>query len=778
MEQQVPIADLEEHWIEGVDPASLEAQAADLLAAVAQGDPAAMVLDFQIQGGGGGSVYRVCFPIAALALPGSILASDAHVAFRIAQGACELNPVAADLLADIQAAHPGAIVRFVQFGSAGGDGAHLVGVLWGSRVYVPTFPPGGPAGGDLAGTYPNPEVVALEETGGARLAIGAIPDGDLLVRSGASVVGEASITDTQHGARGGGGLHPVATANPGGVAGFASAGMVDHLAGLPLPTTPAQDGYLAQAAGGALAWEASVTGAQHGNQSGGTLHAVAVAGVSNGFESAADKAKLDGFPDVAGQPNLAALAALISTGWRQGSVCFVTTLQAYFLLDYYSHATPDGITVIAAVNAVANVVWCRMPPQFGGAANVWLTQAAWHIDSAIGNDENPGNAHTTGGALATPEELARRLSLGSTLQQSTAVYIWSNGAKLVLNLRGISGTVLRILGQSTAQLYSGVLTAKTDLAPTAAPHGQPQEVQAGAIGDWSTAGPGATSLVGARLRLTSGAPGVVAATSWVAKRLTATNARTGPFVVVNPAAAFQDTNSPPAAVLPAGTETFTCESSPLLSAVDIRFCNDTDGDCLALDGLDLGAGIGSTLRLEASGKIQVSRSLLNVGSAELYAGNGVELLNCSAPLFAGSNTMWAARGVVSWQSCVIFSQTFYVIGLYVALTGQNLMQGAMLSVAWAAGVRLGDVGFYDGALYAMVANNATFIYCTGYVFGAGAANVAVRILTGGYLEYVTQPIVTGAGGDTKVAASVKTWAAHPAWSTTSIPANACGIVAY
>lgn len=63
-------------------------------------------------------------------------------------------------------------------------------------------PPSGTAGGDLAGSYPNPSVAAVTTTTGpTSLVVGAVADGQFLKRNGATIIGAA----------GGGGLASVAS---------------------------------------------------------------------------------------------------------------------------------------------------------------------------------------------------------------------------------------------------------------------------------------------------------------------------------------------------------------------------------------------------------------------------------------------------------------------------------------------------------------------------------------------------------------------------------------
>jgi hypothetical protein len=160
-------------------------------------------------------------------------------------------------------------------------------------------------------------------TGGGDLSadrtftVSAHSDGSITVGLAGVQVGTLA-TDAQHGNLGNGALHTVAVA--GGNAGFMSGSDKTKLDGLitnAVPQTRTLTAGNGLAGGGDLSGDRSfavsahadgsivssgagvqvgvlATDAQHGSRGGGTQHAIAVAGVSNGFMSSTDKTKLDG----------------------------------------------------------------------------------------------------------------------------------------------------------------------------------------------------------------------------------------------------------------------------------------------------------------------------------------------------------------------------------------------------------------------------------------------------------------------------------------------------
>lgn len=149
------------------------------------------------------------------------------------------------------------------------------------------------------------------------LNVGAHPDGSIIANADNVQVGVLA-TDAQHGSRGGGTQHAAATPS---VAGFMSASDKTKLDGLPTSAVPTSRTLTAGAgltgggdltanrtfnvaanADGSIVVNADdvqvgvlATDAQHGSRGGGTQHAAATTSV-NGFMSAADKSKLDGYP--------------------------------------------------------------------------------------------------------------------------------------------------------------------------------------------------------------------------------------------------------------------------------------------------------------------------------------------------------------------------------------------------------------------------------------------------------------------------------------------------
>lgn len=90
-------------------------------------------------------------------------------------------------------------------------------------------------------------------------------------------------------------------------------------------------------------------------------------------------------------------------------VCYVRSARASFRLDRDSSATPDGITVVAALNGGR---WLR---ELAGDSR-WEEQVTWYYDAAGGSLDGAGTADDPISSIA---ELARRLSGSTALTEVT-----------------------------------------------------------------------------------------------------------------------------------------------------------------------------------------------------------------------------------------------------------------------------------------------------------------------------------------------------------------------
>lgn len=150
--------------------------------------------------------------------------------------------------------------------------------------------------------------------------------------------------------------------------------------------TPLDVGTAAPGSGTAASKNDHVHG--HGNQLGGSLHALAISGGADGFFSGADKLKLDGISAGAGGglapiDTLANLALLVATPYSDGTKIYVNEVEDTYVLEKAGAHTPDGVAVIAAVGggywvARARGRWDDMQGSIGqGAGAAALTVEAF-----------------------------------------------------------------------------------------------------------------------------------------------------------------------------------------------------------------------------------------------------------------------------------------------------------------------------------------------------------------------------------------------------------------
>lgn len=364
------------------------------------------------------------------------------------------------------------------------------------------------------------------------------------------------------------------------------------------------------------------------------------------------------------------LASIDTTGIADGTFAWVRSVEDLFVLNRTSALTADGITVVTG--AVGGGQWLRR----NNGSQRWLQQADWFIDASAGDDENDGN--TSGTALRTHAELERRWGPNALLRQTTTVNILTDldatdDATPYIDVTLEDGDVNLFYVGTATTILSGTLTAATtaDSSTNTA-----QSVTDAAVGDWDTAGPGGTSVIGFRMRLTANN-----ARAFLAQRVSATEARTGIFETAS--------RTPPqsiSAFSPVGNEAYVVES--LTNMRDAHFkvrrspANLAAGNAFGLWVEDLIID-GTTLRFDglssSSGAALVANDIRCLVLDSLVGGtSGLLISGCGIKAQAGIPLIGveSSRGRTAFAACVFFEGVTIERGSTVLfLEPDNLFQG-------------------------------------------------------------------------------------------------------
>lgn len=154
--------------------------------------------------------------------------------------------------------------------------------------------------------------------------------------------------------------------------------------------------------------------------------------------------------------DVTALKALAANSLLDGSLVYVQSLKAHWVLQKASALAADDITIATATGGGR---WHRV----SAPATAWQTQATWYISAGTGNDENAGSG--TGTAIKTFAEWRRRV--GSEPKVSMDLTIVTLGATdfLDFDLRLADGLTFTVQGVTT-QADTGTLTAVTAKDPS------------------------------------------------------------------------------------------------------------------------------------------------------------------------------------------------------------------------------------------------------------------------------------------------------------------------
>lgn len=196
---------------------------------------------------------------------------------------------------------------------------------------------GAVAGGQLSGTYPSPNVTGIRTTTGpTNLTVGAIADGEFLVRSGAALIGGSPA--------GAGDVVGPASSTDNAIARFDSTSgtllqnglvTIDDSGNIAVPALATVDGRDPSVDGAAQDAHIAAPNPHSGSLAsshegaGGAVHAAVVSGGASGFMTGAQSTKLDGIATGAD------VSPVASVHGRTGAVVAVS--------GDYSHAETSGL---------------------------------------------------------------------------------------------------------------------------------------------------------------------------------------------------------------------------------------------------------------------------------------------------------------------------------------------------------------------------------------------------------------------------------------------------
>jgi hypothetical protein len=372
----------------------------------------------------------------------------------------------------------------------------------------------------------------------------------------------------------------------------------------------------------------------------------------------------------------------------------------------------------------------------------------WYLDSVAGNDDNDGI--TAGTALATAEELSRRLAIALPIAHPVTVHV-AQGTYGTLAVSVIQTAVACPFDVVGAPLLTSIGTVTyTDRIVAS---NQASHLVASGVSDW-------TAHVGKMVVVTDGAS--VGAVAWIAKAspggVGASTARVSRF-------ASEATGSSvlPVSKTPATGSAVSIATLPLLESIIIHAVN-TANKALTTNVTNRTSRISfvqcSQVYTEGYGYLFVDACRFESISGPLYALSDRQIVGRS--LFTGSISSNAAYCRSSLYYCLVglVSNRFYF------LPGSNLVFSlAQNSRAFVEGCSVTDLGIFDCPTQdGLNVNNADSRKSTcGSIYGSGNARCGIAIPAGGSVEGASTCYVTGVSGDIYVTprAAAIPWSALP-----------------